>query len=406
MQKNSFFIESIHIKNYKVFEDTKIQKLSHLCVFLGTNGSGKSCFFDVFGFLNDALQDNVTVAINKRGGINEVISRGKTLDKDNLFFEIKFRNYNITMNSGHAPIITYLLRIGWEDGKAVVYHERLRYRRAARGKPWNFINFKSGEGEAVVNEAEYGKKEDVQEKREYIKLSSADILAIKGLGQFEQFKAISDFRNALENWHVSDFSISAAREVSDTGVDEHLNPRGNNLAQVTKYIKDNHSKVFNEILEKLPKRVAGITKVETADSVEGRVVLKFGDKNFKDPFISRFVSDGTIKMFAYLILLYDPNPHPLLCIEEPENFLYFKVLPELIEEIRQYAEKGGQVFISTHSPDLVNALKIEELFLLKKDKGFTQIEKAIDDETVKKLYKENKLGGLWRDNYINISNFD
>ena len=409
MQKNNFFIKSIHIKNYKVFKDTKIQNLSHLCVFLGTNGSGKSCFFDVFGFLHDALQNNVTAAINKRGGIKEVISRGKNPDKDKLSFEIKFYNYNITTSSGHVPIITYLLKIGWKSGKAVVYNEIFKYKRDEREKPCYFIDFKEGEGEVLItNEKEYSEKKDTEEVevREHRKLSSADILVIKGLGQFEQFKAISDFRNVLENWYVSDFSIDAARQVSDTGVDEHLNPKGNNLAQVTKYIKDNHPKVFDEIVEKLPKRVVGISKVETAESVEGRVVLKFGDKNFKDPFISRFVSDGTIKMFAYLVLLYDPNPHPLLCIEEPENFLYFKLLPELVEEIRQYAEKGGQVFISTHSPDLVNALKIEELFLLKKDKGFTLIEKAQNDKMVKELYKENKLGKLWRDNWIDISNFE
>ena len=77
-----------------------------------------------------------------------------------------------------------------------------------------------------------------------------------------------------------------------------------------------------------------------------------------------------MKMFAYLVLLYDPQPHPLLCIEEPENQLYPKLLFELAEEFRNYARKGGQVFVSTHSPDLLNAAKLEEVFLAKKRKGF------------------------------------
>ena len=65
-----------------------------------------------------------------------------------------------------------------------------------------------------------------------------------------------------------------------------------------------------------------------------------------DPFIDRYVSDGTMKMFAYLVLLHDPAPHQFLCIEEPENQLYPTLLHELAEEFRDYAQRGGQVFVS------------------------------------------------------------
>ncbi len=78
-------------------------------------------------------------------------------------------------------------------------------------------------------------------------------------------------------------------------------------------------------------------------------------------------SDGTIKMFAYLILLHDPAPRPLLCIEELENYLYPTLLRKLAQKLREYAQRGGQVFVSTHSPDFVDALKIKELFLVKKE---------------------------------------
>jgi predicted ATPase len=68
-----------------------------------------------------------------------------------------------------------------------------------------------------------------------------------------------------------------------------------------------------------------------------KYLLRFKDGAFEDPFLARHVSDGTIKMFAYLILLYDPKPHPLLCVEEPENRLYPKLLWELAEEFRAYS---------------------------------------------------------------------
>ncbi len=173
------------------------------------------------------------------------------------------------------------------------------------------------------------------------------------------------------------------------------------MPQVAQFMYQSHPDIFNTVLEKMQKRVPGISKVEAKETEDGRIVLKFQDGSFKDPFIARYVSDGTIKMFAYLIMLYDPTPHPLLCIEEPENYLHPALLQELAEEFREYAHRGGQVFISTHSPDFVNALKPKELFWLSKKDGFTSISNANNDETIKALYKEgDKLGYLWNQKYL------
>ena len=94
---------------------------------------------------------------------------------------------------------------------------------------------------------------------------------------------------------------------------------------------------------------------------DGRLVLRFQDGSFKDPFIARYVSDGTVKMFAYLVLLYDPHPHRLLAVEAPENQLYPHLLPELTEEFRNYAQRGSQVFVSAHSPDFLNGAELDEV---------------------------------------------
>jgi predicted ATPase len=395
-------IESITIENFKVFKETTVKDLSKMAVLLGTNGSGKSSFFDVFGFLSDALQNNVTIALNRRGGFPEVISRGANINKDHIKFEIKFRNEQV--GNEHSPLITYSISIGFKNGKAFIIREILKYRRGQRtGKPWHFLDFKNGEGYAIENEEEYG-QEGVKEKRINQKVTSPDILAIKGLGQFEQFKAVSAFRSLLEKWYVSNFKIEYGRNISDTGISNHLSVNGDNLAQVTKYMYDYHRDIFEDILKKLPRRIPGINQVEAKETEDGRIILRFQDQNFKDPFVARYVSDGTIKMFAYMILLHDPEPHPLLCIEEPENFLHPDLLLQLCEEIREYSERGGQVFVSSHSPDFVNGLRLNELFFLVKVDGYTIIKAAKDNEMIKELSKENNLGWLWRNNYIQGAN--
>lgn len=390
-------IEKIKIKNYKVFEDTEISDLPSMCVFLGANGSGKSTLFDIFGFLSEALRNNVRSAINNRGGFKEVISRNKSGD---IEFEIKFRNDAI--DGKKQPLITYELKIGLEQNMPIVKREVLSYRRGQMGKPFKFLNFSSGRGFAIINEEKFEEaKQDFQEERKEFLLESADILAIKGLGQFQSFKAISDFRKLLESWYISNFQIPDAKKSQDIGVSESLSSTGDNLALVTDFIYENYPKIFDEILVKMKKRVPGIADVKAAKTEDGRIILKFQDGSFKDPFISRYVSDGTLKMFAYLILMNNPHKHPLLCIEEPENYLHPELLQQLAEEFREYSIKGGQVFISTHSPDFVNALNLEELFWLTKKNGYTFINRAKDDETVKSLVKEgDQLGYLWNQKYF------
>jgi predicted ATPase len=201
----------------------------------------------------------------------------------------------------------------------------------------------------------------------------------------------------IENWHVSDFHISAARTSPDAGVAEHLSSEGENLPLVAQFLYENHRKIFDEILAIMRRRVPGISDVEARQTEDGRIVLRFQDGSFKDPFIARFVSDGTIKMFAYLVLLHDPKPHPLLCVEEPENQLYPNLMEELAEEFQSYASRGGQVFVSTHSPDFLNAVPVQSLFVISKEHGLSVIRPAAQFDQISNLVDAgDKLGWLWR----------
>ncbi len=380
-------IEKISIKNFKVFKEVVFDDLSNMTVLVGANGSGKSTFFDVLGFLKDALFHNVGAALSRRGGFKEVISRGQ---EGNIEFELKFREST-------GKLATYYLSIGLKNGKPIVFREILKFRRGSGGKPWHFLDFAEGEGEAITNEDNYDDIKFVDIKRDTQTLASPDTLAIKGLGQFKKFRVVNAFREMIENWHVSDFHISSARNVQDDGYAEHLSVEGDNLPLVTKFIFENHPDIFKVILDKMAARVPGISKVEAKAMEDGRLVLKFQDGSFKDPFVARYVSDGTIKMFAYLVLLYDPSPHNLLCIEEPENQLYPELMIELSEEFRIYGERGGQIFVTTHSPDFLNGVNIDELYWLEKVNGFSTIHKASKFPDLVALIKEgDMLGYLWK----------
>ena len=379
-------VESFELENYRVFRRAKFSSLPRMSVVVGANGSGKSTLFDAFSFLKEALTQNVAWAVARRGGYQELVSRGCD---GPIGITVKFRE------SGNR-LATYELKIAEVDGQPVVDREVLRYRRGSYGRPWKFVDFSHGKGRAITNESVYGKK-NARAQRGAFELDDPSILAIKGLGQFQKFRIVTDLRKLLENWHISNFQIDDARSSAEAGHADHLSTHGDNVAQVAKYLFVHHKIQFKKILDAMKQRVPGVSKVEAKPTEDGRLVLRFQDRSFRDPFVSRYVSDGTIKMFAYLVLLHDPSPHPLLAVEEPENQLYPHLFAELVEEFRGYAERGGQVFVSTHSPEFLNGAEPEEVYWLVKEQGFSAVRRASEDANLKRLHAEgDKLGALWR----------
>lgn len=388
-------IESLWLKNFKSFRDVHITDIPSLCVIVGANGTGKTTLFNVFGFLKDCMLYNVRQALQSRGGFREVISRGVPLGS-HIEIEIKFRLDIANVNR----LVTYKIVLGEELGRPVVVREVLRYKRGAHGSPYHFLDFSYGEGYAVNNEEDFNCP-DQNLKREAQKVSS-DTLAISGLGQLQRFKAAHAFRDLIEEWHISDFHINQARGSKDAvGIDDHLSVNGDNLQLVARNLYENHPGLFGEVLTRMKERVPGVSEVTPKLTEDGRLLLQFRDGAFQDPFIDRYVSDGTIKMFAYLLLLHDPEPHPLLCVEEPENQLYPTLLWELAEEFRDYANRGGQVWVSTHSPDFLNALELDEVFWLVKKEGYTQVMRACDDPQLSAYMQHGeKMGYLWKEGFF------
>jgi predicted ATPase len=189
-------IESIEVKNYRLFRDAKLTNIPRLCVLVGANGTGKSTLFDVFSFLKDSLAMNVSKAVSKRGGYKELASRG--FASEPIEISMQFR-MEIT---GYDRLVTYILKLEPDKtGRPIIAREVLRYKRGANGKPYHFLDFTDGKGYSIINEEDFSKP-DENLKREEQELDSPDILAIKGLGQFERFKAASTFRLILKRAQV------------------------------------------------------------------------------------------------------------------------------------------------------------------------------------------------------------
>jgi predicted ATPase len=389
---------------------------------IGKNGVGKSTLFDAFGFLADALKSGVEEACDSRGrgGFKRIRAQGQ---QEPIEFEVYYKK------GGNARPITYEIAIDIDNsGRPFVLKERLRQRRKGQkhGWPFSFLVLNSGKGIAwkgeqggrqivedqgnfdlfhLMESIKSGESEEESKETEVVELEDIRKLGIATLGSLKQHPRISAFRKFIEGWYLSYFTPDAARSLPLAGPQKHLNIHGDNLGNVVQFMEREHKKRFQLILNRIAEKIPGINKIETEPTNDGRLLLRFNDKGFQDPFYSQQMSDGTLKVFAYLLLLEDPTPLPFLCIEEPENGLYHKLLESLAQEFREHAtgRKGGsQVFITTHQPYLVDALEPSEVWILEKGQdGFSIIRRASEDETVKNLVAEGlPLGGLWYSDYL------
>ncbi len=390
-------VERIRIRNFRALRDVAFVALTPLTVLLGPNGSGKSTFFDAFAFLSACFTDGLRRAVGSRGdgSLRDLRSRDS---EGPITIELTYREgYSI----GPTPAITYHLEIGEDErGRPLVEKEWMRWKRKSYGAPFYFVNYARGSGEVVTGEV----PED-QDMRTERPLTGPDVLAVPTLGQLAENPRVKALRDFITGWHLSHLSAAEMRAIPTAGPQEHLSRSGDNLVNVIEYLRENEPRRLEAIFERLRRRVPGIKDVSPHMLPSGHLLLMLQDAPFSTPVQARYASDGTMKLLAYLVQLYDPNPPALTGIEEPENFLHPKLLRELAEECDQAAARS-QLIVTTHSPFFIDALDPRQVWAMARDtKGYTQTKRLADMPGLAPMLAEGAtLGQLWMENYLELGN--
>jgi len=375
-------IEQLRVENYRALRSIEIREITPFTVLLGPNGSGKSTIFDVLNFVAECFQFGLRHAWDRRGRAKELKTRGQT---GPVVIELKYRE------QPGQPVITYHLALNEGPRGAYVAEEWLQWRRGEHGKPFRFLDYQNGQGRAIS-----GEMPDEQDRRVDIPLKSPDLIAVNALGQFAEHPRVAALREFITDWYVSYLSIEDTRGQPEAGPQERLSKTGDNLANVIQYLRERHPERLDQIFDTLRRRVPRLEKVLADSMPDGRLLLQIKDAPFDQPILSRFASDGTLKMLSYLVVLYDPDPPQFIGIEEPENFLHPRLLPDLGEECRK-ATEHSQLLVTTHSPFFLDSAKPKEVRILYRDEnGYTQTVRAADVKGVTEFIEAGaSMGHLW-----------
>jgi len=341
-------IEELSVRNYRALKNLQLKELTPLSVLLGPNGSGKSTVFDVFAFLSECFTEGLRRAWDRRGRFKELRTRGA---EGPIVIELKYRERPRT------PLITYHLEV--DEGRDGPYlaKEWLHWRRGQSGRPFRFLDFEQGEGNVIQ-----GEEPDESATREPERLEAPDTLAVNALGQLANHPRVVSLRRFITGWYLSYLSADSARGVPEAGPQERLSESGDNLPNVTQYLKERHDERLTEILGILRERVPRLEKVETKIA---------------------------------------PHSSTLVGIEMPENHLHPNLHIGLAGECREAAART-QLLVTTHSPFFVNGLKPRELRALhRNERGFTQARRVSEIEQVETLMEHGGLlGDLWMEGYF------
>lgn len=377
-------ITRLRIRNYRVLRDVTFAELSPLTVLFGPNGSGKSTVMDVFAFLHEAFSGGLRSAWDRRNRIAEIRTRGSS---GPVSFEIKYRE------SRDAKLVTYELEIDEVAGLPVIVKERVAWTIApGQGRPKDILLFHSGSG--VVYD-------DVTGESTREELASPDLLAVSALGQLTRHPRVAALRRFVTGWYLSYVSADRTRTTPEGGPQSRLSATGDNLPNVVQWLQEQHPERLRRIVDTLGRRVPKLADVRTETMPDGRLLLRFLDAPFSEPVLSKFVSDGTLKLLSYLVVLDDPEPATIIGIEEPENQLHPKLLMALAEELRA-ASARSQLIVTTHAPQLADALRPREVWaVFRGDDGFSRVARASDEKLLMRMVEAGgHLGDLWMEGYF------
>ena len=386
-------LTSLRVRNYGCLADFELSDIGPLAIFVGANGSGKSTLFDVFAFLRDALREGVGTAVAKRGGFEALRTRGA-----DGAIGIAVQTGSDSLDWDPKAVETeaaYAISINNDLNGPHIVSEQVTICVALDGVR-QIVTLLDADADAGGERSRVGHLQIMRPDTVIDAALRAGCLSEAAAPQ--AFEAVEGLRAFLAAPYFSNVETSLARQPCAATIDHRLSESGDNLANAVLQQTQTDRGTFNDALRLVQRAAPRLDGIQACETTDGRVTLEFIERGHESGMPAANVSDGTIKLLAYALLLNESQRRPMLCIEHPERHVYPSLMWELLEEIRAYTDhRDAQVLLTTHAPGMLDAADPEDVFWIVRQDGGSKARRVADDP---RLVAEHDYGGqlgfMWR----------
>ena len=381
---NPILIRHLTPKNFLSFgPDNAGIDLQSLNVFIGPNGSGKSNLIEAISLMRATAKDLRDV-VRRGGGVVDWIWKGNPTAAATVEWVVT--NPNSSQPLRHTIDFKSVAKV------FSLVDERVENETAAPGEHNPYFYYRYQHGQPVVNTKTAGQprklaKDSIEPDRSILVQRRDSEIYPEMAWLAENYEKIRIYRE----WSFGRNAVFREPQQTDMRNDV-LEEDFSNLGLFLNRLKTHHPAAKRAILAGLNDLYEGITDFEVAMQ-ERTVQVFFAEGDFVIP--STRLSDGTLRYLCLLAILCDPEPPPLICIEEPELGLHPDILPSLADLLMAASEKT-QIIVTTHSDILVDSMTEtpECVVVFEKHEGKTEMNRLSSDELAEWL-KEYCLGDLW-----------
>jgi predicted ATPase len=360
--------------------DTPALPLANLNILIGPNGSGKSNLIEALALLRAAPGDLRSV-IRRGGGVSEWIWKGNPREAASIDA--------VLCNPGGTQLIRHLLAFRAENQAFRLDDERIENEHPYFGQNQPYFYYRYQHGRPVLNVREVERRLE----RESVEPDLSILAQRRDPESYPEISLLADTYGKVRIYREWAFGRNAVfrepqkADMRNDRLEEDFSNLGLFLNRLSRF-----PKAKNAILAGLRDFYEDFSNYDVINE-GGTVQVFFTEGDFSIP--ATRLSDGTLRYLCLLAVLCDPEPPPLICIEEPELGLHPDILPKVADLLVSTAERT-QLIVTTHSDILVDAMteRPGAVVVCEKHEGQTEM-RRLDAEALAGWLENYRLGELW-----------
>jgi predicted ATPase len=385
-------INSVKLNNFLSFgENSERVELQKLNILIGTNGSGKSNFMEVFDLLRCTPSD-INKPIREGGGVTDWLFKGGLNDKPATLDFVINNSTNPRYNE-----LRYAISFSSIERQFEIVGEKITSKEPDHGQNDCYLFYDFNNGIPIINiindNNTYGQRRGLQ--KEDIDKTQSVLVQKRDAIHYPEITSLANEFNKIKiyrEWSFGRYTPARLPQKVDLP-NTYLEADCSNLGLVLNQI-ENNSKAKKRLIEELQHFYNDVEDYRT-NLNSNSVQIVFHERGLRSSVPATRLSDGTLRYLCLLAILCHPTPPPLVCIEEPELGLHPDVLPNLAILLKEASERC-QLIVTTHSEILVDSFTDtpDDILVAEKVKGETQINR-LNSNQLRPWLEEYRLGQLW-----------